>query len=116
MTAADTPALEFAISFSTELGYDNVIVEAAPAGTDDWTTLPEIGGATSTTPPTECEAGFLLDMHPFLPHYLTPGNPCGNDGDERGVERAHRRVGRLAAGRLRPVRVRRGRSTCRSAT
>jgi hypothetical protein len=73
-------ALEFQISFSTELGYDNVIVEAAPSGTDDWTTLPEAGGATSTTPPTECEAGFLLAMHPFLTHYLTPGNPCGSTG------------------------------------
>ena len=75
-TAADAPALEFQISFNTELGYDNVIVEAAPAGTEDWTTLPEAGGATSTTPPAECEAGFLLEMHPFLTTYLTPGDPC----------------------------------------
>jgi hypothetical protein len=78
--AADQPALEFQISFSTELGFDNVIVEAAPAGTQNWTTLPEAGGATSTTPPTQCEQGFLLQMHPFLTHYLTPGNPCGSSG------------------------------------
>jgi hypothetical protein len=80
VAAADAPALEFQISHSTELGYDNVIVEAAPAGTQDWTTLPEAGGATSTTPPSECEAGFLLDMHPFLTSYLTPGNPCTSTG------------------------------------
>ncbi len=80
LSAADVPTLEFALSFSTELGYDNVIVEAAPTGTGDWTTLPEAGGATSTTPPTECEAGFLLEMHPFLLNYLTPGNPCGTTG------------------------------------
>jgi hypothetical protein len=80
VTAADLPALEFQLSFSTELGYDNVIVEAAPSGSDQWTTLPERGGATSTTPPTECEGGFLLDMHPFLTHYLTPGNPCASTG------------------------------------
>ncbi len=80
VAATDTPALEFQISFSTELGYDNVIVEAAPTGTDDWTTLPERGGATRTTPPTECEGGFLLEMHPFLTHYLTPGNPCASTG------------------------------------
>ena len=76
VTAAETPALEFQISFNTELGYDNVIVEAAPAGTEQWTTLPEAGGATSTAPPAECEAGFLLEMHPFLTTYLTPGDPC----------------------------------------
>ena len=80
VAAPDAPALAFQLSFSTELGYDNVIVEAAPAGTDVWTTLPESGGATSTTPPTECEAGFLLAMHPFLTHYLTPGNPCASPG------------------------------------
>ena len=78
--ASAEPALEFALSFSTELGYDNVIVEAAPAGTANWTTLPETGGLSDTDPPTECEAGFLLDMHPFLLHYLTPGNPCGTTG------------------------------------
>jgi Zinc carboxypeptidase/Immune inhibitor A peptidase M6 len=80
VTAPEVPTLEFALSFSTELGYDNVIVEAAPTGTGDWTTLPEVGGATTSTPPTECEAGFLLDMHPFLLNYLTPGNPCGTTG------------------------------------
>ncbi len=79
-TAASQPALEFDISFSTELGYDNVIVEAAPSGTDAWTTLPEAGGLSDSDPPTECEGGFLLDMHPFLLHYLTPGNPCGTTG------------------------------------
>jgi hypothetical protein len=80
VAAGDAPALEFQVSFSTELGYDNLIVEAAPSGTDQWTTLPESGGATSTTPPTECEAGFLLAMHPFLTHYLTGGAPCGSTG------------------------------------
>ncbi|MBN2624991.1 MAG: immune inhibitor A [Acidimicrobiales bacterium] len=81
VAAADAPALEFQISFSTELGYDNVIVEAKPGDSeDDWTTLPEASGATSTTPPTECEAGFLLAMHPFLEHYLTGGDPCSPTG------------------------------------
>jgi hypothetical protein len=81
VAAADTPALEFELSFSTEFGYDNVIVEAAPSGTtDQWTTLPERSGATSTEPPVECEAGFLLEMHPFLTNYLTPGSPCGSEG------------------------------------
>ena len=83
LTAGDAPAFEAQIAFDTEAGYDNVIVEARPvgAGDDAWTTLPEAGGATSPDVPTECEAGFLLDLHPWLLHYLTPGTPCTTPGD-----------------------------------
>jgi hypothetical protein len=80
VAAADTPTLEFALSFDVETGYDNVIVEAHPVGSDDWTTLPEAGGLTETTPPTECEVGFLLELHPFLEHYLTGGETCTPTG------------------------------------
>ena len=34
--------------------------------------------------PAECEAGYFLEMHPFLAHYLTAGNPC--------TEHRHQRV------------------------
>ncbi|MFK4837211.1 M14 family zinc carboxypeptidase [Microbacterium sp. ZW T2_14] len=86
LTAANAPAFEAQMAFDTEEGYDNVIVEARPvgAGDDAWTTLPEAGGATSSAVPAECEAGFLLDLHPWLLHYLTPGDPCttpGQSGD-----------------------------------
>jgi hypothetical protein len=77
---ADKPSLGFQLSYDTEPGYDNVIVEAHTVGADDWTTLPETGGATSTDVPTECEAGFLLDTHPQLEKYLTRGTPCKNTG------------------------------------
>jgi hypothetical protein len=80
VTAAQTPTLEFALSYDVEEGYDNVIVEAHPVGTDEWTTLPEAGGLSDTTPPTECEAGFLLELHPFLEHYLTGGDTCTPTG------------------------------------
>ena len=80
VAAADAPALEFQLSWSTEFGYDNVIVEAAPSGTDDWTTLPDLNGNTQDEPPTECEGGFYADMHPFLLHYLTIANPCETTG------------------------------------
>ena len=39
----------------TEPAYDNVIVEAHTVGQDNWTTLPEVGGATSTARPAECD-------------------------------------------------------------
>jgi hypothetical protein len=80
VTAAQAPQLQAQLSFDTEPGYDNVIVEAHPVGSDNWTTLPEVGGLTSTTPPAECEAGFLVEEHRFLLHYLTLGNPCASTG------------------------------------
>jgi len=68
------------LSYSTEPGYDHVILEAHTVGADDWTTLPEVGGATSADVPADCEQGFLLDEHPFLGHYLTLGDPCAATG------------------------------------
>jgi hypothetical protein len=80
VTAGQAPTLQAQLSFDTETGYDHVVVEAHTVGQDDWTTLAETGGLTSTQVPTECEAGFLLDSHPFLLHYLTPGDPCTATG------------------------------------
>ncbi|MEW9548083.1 M14 family zinc carboxypeptidase [Nonomuraea sp. NPDC050783] len=80
VTAAQAPKLSFQLSYDTEPGYDNVIVEAHTAGQDTWTTLPDLNGGTGTGVPAECEAGFLLEEHPWLLHYLTPGNPCAATG------------------------------------
>jgi hypothetical protein len=72
------------MSVNTEPSYDNVIVEAHTPGQDNWTTLPDTGGRTTTDPPAECAAGgFLLGLHPFLAHYLG-GADCtapGTSGD-----------------------------------
>ena len=57
-------------------GYDHVIVEVHTVGTDDWTTLPDLNGGTSTAVPADCEAGFYIGAHPQLEHYLTLGDPC----------------------------------------
>ncbi|MEI5584829.1 MULTISPECIES: M14 family metallopeptidase [unclassified Agromyces] len=81
LTAADAPAFEAQIAFDTEAEYDHVIVEARPVGTDDWTTLPEAGGATSSAVPADCEDAFLLPLHPWLGHYLTQGDPCLPTGE-----------------------------------
>jgi hypothetical protein len=80
LTAADTPRFEAQIAYDTEPGYDNVIVEIHTVNEDDWTTLADLNGRTSTTPPTECEAGFYIGQHPQLEHYLTLGDPCLNTG------------------------------------
>jgi hypothetical protein len=80
VAAAQAPALQFALSYDVEAGYDNVIVEAHTVGADDWTTLPEAGGLSDSTPPEECETGFLFEVHPFLGHYLTGGDTCTSTG------------------------------------
>ncbi|MFE9371445.1 M14 family zinc carboxypeptidase [Streptomyces sp. NPDC006711] len=80
-TAARKPSLDFQLSYDTEPGYDQVIVEAHTVGQDDWTTLADTHGASTTSVPSQCEQGFLLKDHPFLTHYLTPGSPaCAGSG------------------------------------
>ncbi|RVU22090.1 zinc carboxypeptidase [Streptomyces antnestii] len=74
VSAADKPALKFQLLWDTEPGYDHAVLEAHTAGADDWTTLPEAGGATTDAVPAECEAGFLIKEHPSLKRYLTPGS------------------------------------------
>ncbi|MFC7815143.1 M14 family zinc carboxypeptidase [Streptomyces sp. NPDC057367] len=71
VTAADRPTLRTQLLWDTEGGYDHALVEAHTAGADDWTTLPEAGGATGTAVPAECAAGFYMGEHPWLEHYLT---------------------------------------------
>ncbi|MDX3851564.1 M14 family metallopeptidase [Streptomyces sp. AK02-01A] len=73
VTAAEKPELRFALNWNTEPGYDHAVLEAHTSGAEDWTTLPEAGGASSSAVPDECEAGFFLAGHPFLGHYLTLG-------------------------------------------
>ncbi|KRC62053.1 hypothetical protein ASE14_08685 [Agromyces sp. Root81] len=80
VSAADAPTFEAQMAFETEVGYDHVLVEVRPVGTEEWTTLPDLNGGTSTDVPTECEAGFLLAEHSHLEHYLTGGNPCTPTG------------------------------------
>ncbi|MEV5428716.1 M14 family zinc carboxypeptidase [Streptomyces sp. NPDC052701] len=71
VSAADEPALRTRLLWDTEPGYDHALVEARTAGADDWTTLPEAGGATGTAVPRECSAGFYVGEHPWLKRYLT---------------------------------------------
>ena len=52
MTASQTPQLQFQLSLDSEPGYDFVLVEARTAGQDNWTTLPDRNGR-STTPGSE---------------------------------------------------------------
>ncbi|MFI5856892.1 M14 family zinc carboxypeptidase [Streptomyces parvulus] len=71
VSAAERPTLRTQLLWDTERGYDHALVEAHTTGADDWTTLPEAGGATGTAVPAECGAGFYVGEHPWLEHYLT---------------------------------------------
>ena len=44
----------------------------------------------------ECEVGFLLEEHPLLLQYLTPGDACTATAP-RAMERHDWQLGRLAA-------------------
>ncbi|RPE44826.1 immune inhibitor A peptidase M6 [Streptomyces sp. Ag109_O5-1] len=72
--AAEQPTLSTKLLWDTEPGYDHAVVEVHTVGADDWTTLPEKGGATSSAVPSDCGAGFLIAEHPWLKHYLTIAN------------------------------------------
>ncbi|MGW1165152.1 M14 family zinc carboxypeptidase [Streptomyces sp. NPDC001153] len=74
VAAADKPALRTRLLWDTEPGYDHAVIEAHTVGADDWTTLPEAGGATRTAVPADCGQGFLIAEHPWLRHYLTLAN------------------------------------------
>ncbi|MBT2504460.1 immune inhibitor A [Streptomyces sp. ISL-98] len=71
VSAADKPQLRLALNWNTETAYDHAVLEAHTTGAEDWTTLPEAGGATKTAVPAECDQGYFINGHPFLKHYLT---------------------------------------------
>ncbi|WP_369388537.1 M14 family zinc carboxypeptidase [Streptomyces sp. CG1] len=81
VSAADKPTLSARLLWDTEPGYDHAVIEAHTVGADDWTTLPEVGGATKAAVPADCGQGFLIGEHPWLKHYLTlDGNACTATG------------------------------------
>src|SRR4051812_828425 len=58
--------LSFWIDRDTEFQWDYVFVEAHRPGTDEWTTLPDLNGHTSSATGNDCTF-----THPFLEHYMT---------------------------------------------
>ncbi|MCI3927991.1 M14 family metallopeptidase [Streptomyces sp. AN091965] len=73
VTAADQPQLRLALNWNLESGFDHGLLEAHTPGADDWTTLADRNGGSSSAVPTQCTAGFFINAHPFLRHYLTRG-------------------------------------------
>jgi murein tripeptide amidase MpaA len=81
LTGKAAAALSFKISYDTEPTYDYVIVEAHHVGQDDWTTLPDTNGHTSTDVGASCDINWDT-LHPFLAHYQTNTNKDQTPGAE----------------------------------
>ncbi|MEO8290552.1 MAG: M14 family zinc carboxypeptidase [Gaiellaceae bacterium] len=68
VSAADAPSLKFRVSYDTELDWDFAFVEAHTVGQDNWTTLPDVNGHTSSSTGESCPAGWF-EIHPWLERY-----------------------------------------------
>jgi hypothetical protein len=62
--------LSFWTSYDTEQDWDHVFVEARTPGGDNWTTLADLNGHTSTSTGASCPEGWV-ELHPQLAHYQT---------------------------------------------
>jgi hypothetical protein len=87
LTQASSGKLTFWTSFDLEPDYDYTFVEANEVGTDNWTTLPDVNGHTSTdvglSCPTTGDGSAWQTLHPFLAHYQTVtggGDTCSPSG------------------------------------
>jgi murein tripeptide amidase MpaA len=74
-------------SFDLERDYDYMFVEIHTVGQDDWTTLADANGHTSTSTGLSCPStaagSHWQSNHPFLAHYQTVvngGNDCTSTG------------------------------------
>ena len=80
LTAPAGGHLKFWASYDTEVDWDYLAVEAHHPGQDDWTTLPDLNGHTSTSTGNSCPEGWR-ELHPQLDHYQTlTGDTCAPTG------------------------------------
>ncbi|MGH8969147.1 MAG: M14 family zinc carboxypeptidase [Actinomycetes bacterium] len=80
LTGATSGNLSFQTSYSTELDWDYLVVEAHTVGQDDWTTLPDANGHTQQGTGDSCAEGWD-EIHPFVTHYQGAAcEPTGSTG------------------------------------
>ena len=87
-TVIDVPAgatsasIDFQTSYAIETDWDYFFVEAHTVGADDWTTLPDSNGHTSTDTGQSCLSGWADQLHPWLYRYQDVAcNPTGTTGE-----------------------------------
>ncbi len=76
LTGQTSGSLSFWTSYRTEQDWDYLVVEAHTVGQDDWTTLPDQNGHTTTDAGQSCAGGWV-DIHPFTAHYQTYDRAAG---------------------------------------
>jgi len=81
LTGVTSADMSFKLSHDTEVGFDYVVVEAHPVGSDDWTTLPDENGNTSDDVGASCDINWD-SIHPFLDHFQTNTDKSQDAGDE----------------------------------
>jgi hypothetical protein len=86
LTGATSGTLTFRTSYDLEQGWDHLFVEARPVGTDEWTTLPDANGHSSTATGDSCFTdGGWWQLHNRLEHYQTVSRdsctPAGTTGE-----------------------------------
>jgi hypothetical protein len=78
-------SLNFNLSYDTEQDFDYVFVEAHEVGQNDWTTLPDRNGHTSTSVlDSSCDEGWDT-LFPFVDHYQTNADPGADDCTNTGT-------------------------------
>ena len=81
LTGATSGELSFHTSYDIEADWDFLLVEAHEVGSDEWTTLPDANGNTSTATGESCQSGWAEELHPFLGHYVDADcSPTGTTG------------------------------------
>ena len=104
-TAAD---LSFTASYDTEPGWDYLAVEAHTVGQDDWTTLPDANGHTTSDirataaarrSRSSSEHPFMAPLRHAAPREQSRGRrrDVRQHGHDRHVQRRHRQLRRLRA-------------------
>ena len=79
LTGKTDGKLTFQTSYETEQDWDYLLVEAHTVGQDDWTTLPDANGHTSTNTGESCT--YWRQIHPFIDHYQGANcSPTGTTG------------------------------------
>ncbi len=81
LTGGGTPSLSFRTSYDTEAAWDHVFVEVHTVGQDNWTTLPDTNGHTTTETGESCANGWF-ELHPWLERYQ--GADCSGTNPTTG--------------------------------
>lgn len=78
----EDPTLTFWISYDIETDWDYAFVEIALAGSDIWTTLPDLNGLTTPSTGQSCVEGWVDGIHPHLANYMDDAcQPSGTSGE-----------------------------------